>query len=87
MNYIYTRSNPPCSFCTRAKALLDAYGIPYLERDITDEDVFADFIYQGFKQVPQVFLNNQLIGGFDKTAEYLRKPSTTTTTYEVNNAN
>jgi glutaredoxin 3 len=84
MNYIYTRSNPPCAYCTRVKALLDAYGIPYEEYDIADEDIYVDFIYQGFNQVPQVFLNNKHIGGFDKTAEFLRKPSEGSDTYKVN---
>lgn len=72
MNYIYTRSNPPCPWCDRAKALLDAYNIPYDVHDISDEDNYADFICQGFKSVPQVFLNNTHIGGFEATAKYLR---------------
>lgn len=72
MNYIYTRSHPPCAFCDRVKALLDSYGIPYMEQDITEEDFYVDFVYQGFQSVPQVFLNNKHIGGFEATAKYLR---------------
>jgi glutaredoxin len=86
MNYIYTRSYPPCSYCTRVKALLDAYGIPYEEYDINDHDnlLITDRFYeQGFKSVPQVFLNNKHIGGFEATAAFLRKPSEGSTTYEV----
>lgn len=73
MNYIYTRSNPPCVFCDRVKALLDGYGIPYDVEDISisDEANFA-FLSAGWKSVPQVFLNNKYIGGFEQTAKYLR---------------
>lgn len=75
MNYIYTRSNPPCVFCDRVKALLDGYGIPYEVYDINEPKdilVIDDFYAQGFKSVPQVFLNNKHIGGFEATAAYLR---------------
>ena len=71
-NYIYTRSFPPCPYCDRVKALLDAYKIPYDEYDISEDDFYLDFTYQGFKSVPQVFLNNKHIGGFDATAKFLR---------------
>lgn len=74
MNYIYTRSNPPCVFCDRVKALLDGYGIPYDVEDIsTSEEALKEFteVWE-FKSVPQVFLNNKYIGGFEATAAYLR---------------
>jgi glutaredoxin len=54
------------------KALLEGYGIPYEEYDIGEDDFYLDFTYQGFKSIPQVFLNNELIGGFEATAKYLR---------------
>lgn len=72
MNYVYTRSSPACPWCDRVKALLDAYKIPYNIIDISNEDYYNDFIYQGFQSVPQVFLNNKHIGGFEATAKYLR---------------
>lgn len=73
MNYIYTRSNPPCVFCDRVKALLDGYGIPYDVEDIsTSEEANFAFMVEQFKSVPQVFLNNKHIGGFEATAAYLR---------------
>lgn len=71
MNYIYTRSNPPCVFCDRVKALLDGYGIPYDEVDINGEGA-TGFWALDFRSVPQVFLNNKHIGGFEQTAKYLR---------------
>lgn len=74
MNYIYTRSNPPCPWCTKVKDLLNAYGIPFEEYDISLSEVaeWAVFVKNGFKTVPQVYLNNVHIGGFEATAAYLR---------------
>lgn len=73
MNYVYVRSNPPCVFCDRVKALLDGYGIPYEVRDISlDIGADVDMINLGYRSVPQVFLNNKYIGGFEQTAKYLR---------------
>lgn len=74
MNYVYTRSNPPCVFCDRVKALLDGYDIPYEVEDIsTSEEALKEFTEAWeFKSVPQVFLNNKYIGGFEATAKYLR---------------
>lgn len=73
MNYIYTRSEPPCVWCERVKGLLDSYGIPYEVWDISvDEWAHTEFHNDQFKSVPQVFLNNKHIGGFEATAKYLR---------------
>lgn len=73
MNYVYTRSNPPCVFCDRVKALLDGYGISYEIADISEDIIARDgFNFLGFKSVPQVFLNDEYIGGFEATAKYLR---------------
>lgn len=75
MNYVYTRSNPPCVFCERVKALLDGYGIPYDVYDIGDPLRQIEFELLGARSVPQVFLNNRHIGGFEQTAKYLRGES------------
>ena len=72
MNYVYTRSNPPCVFCERIKALLDGYDIPYNVYDIDDPLRQIEFELLGARSVPQVFLNNKHIGGFEATAAYLR---------------
>lgn len=76
MNYIYTRSEPPCVWCERVKGLLDSYGIPYDVDDISmDEHALEIFRAAGYQSVPQVFLNNKHIGGFEATAKYLRGES------------
>jgi glutaredoxin 3 len=58
-----------CPFCTRARALLDNKGITYKGYDITgDEAARAKMVARtgGPKSVPQIFINDQLIGGCDE---------------------
>ena len=57
-----------CPFCVRARALLDSKGVNYQGYDITgDEAARAKMIERtgGPKSVPQIFINDQLIGGCD----------------------
>lgn len=63
---IYTWTT--CPFCRRAKALLDSKNAEYTEYDITgDEEARAQMIERtgGPKTVPQIFINDQYIGGCD----------------------
>ena len=63
---IYTWST--CPFCRRAKALLDSKGAEYTEYDITgDEAARAKMVERtgGPKSVPQIFVDDTLIGGCD----------------------
>lgn len=63
---IYTWST--CPFCKRAKALLDSKGAEYTEYDITgDEAARAKMVERtgGPKSVPQIFVDDDLIGGCD----------------------
>jgi glutaredoxin 3 len=66
MNVVW--SKPNCPFCVKAKALLDAKGIKYEVREIgsgfTREDLLA--AVPQAKTVPQIFLDNKLIGGYNE---------------------
>ena len=67
---IYTWST--CPFCRRAKALLDKKGAAYAEYDITGDDAARAKMVErtgGAKSVPQIFINDQLIGGCDDLHE------------------
>lgn len=58
-----------CGFCVSAKRLLEARNIPYEERNISKgEWSKADLLkaVPDAKTVPQVFLDEELIGGYDK---------------------
>ena len=60
---IYTKSN--CPNCTTAKQLLISKGLAYQEVNIETGDRFANFVanYPDAKQMPQIFINDQRVGG------------------------
>lgn len=63
---IYTWSR--CPFCIRAKALLDRKGVNYTEYCIDGDEAARDQMAdraQGRRSVPQIFINDQHIGGCD----------------------
>ncbi len=57
-----------CPYCVKAKNLLDAKGAAYTVIDITgDDDARIALVKKanGMRTVPQIFINDQHIGGFD----------------------
>lgn len=57
-----------CPFCARARGLLDAKGITYTGHDITGDDAARAKMIErtgGAKSVPQIFVDDVLIGGCD----------------------
>jgi len=62
---IYTKSW--CPYSIRAKALLNRKGVPYTEIDVTtDRERELEMIKRsGAHTVPQIFIDDQLIGGHD----------------------
>lgn len=57
-----------CPYCIRAKALLDSKGVEYTGYDITGDDEARAKMAErtgGPKSVPQIFINDQHIGGCD----------------------
>lgn len=57
-----------CPFCLRAKLLLWLKGVDYAEYKIDGDEVARDRMTeraQGRRTVPQIFINNQHVGGFD----------------------
>ena len=65
---IYTTSS--CPFCIRAKRLLEARGIPFEEIDVGNDDALREEIIQrtGRRTVPQIFVDERSIGGFEELA-------------------
>jgi len=68
---IYTRSDPPCSWCEKAKILLKARGLDYEERNIYDIYDKELFVPGAPVYVPQVYHKRMLIGGYERLKEYL----------------
>jgi glutaredoxin 3 len=62
---LYTKSY--CPFCRRAKELLQIKGVDFIEYDVTDDlDKEAEMRQRaGRKTVPEIFIDNQLVGGCD----------------------
>ena len=62
---IYTKAT--CPFCHRAKALLHSKGAAFSEIAIDGDNVKREAMIarSGRTTVPQIFINNQHIGGCD----------------------
>ena len=56
----------PCPYCDRAKVLLTNKGWNYEVIDLTDkpEELEALKAKTGWKTVPMIFINDELIGGY-----------------------
>jgi glutaredoxin 3 len=57
-----------CPFCPKAKGLLESKGVEFTEYSIDgNEDARAQMAKRanGRRTVPQIFINDQHIGGFD----------------------
>jgi glutaredoxin 3 len=60
-----------CPYCVQAKRLLTHKGIPYKEIDVTTNSALRLAMIQasGRRTVPQIFIGEQSIGGFDELYE------------------
>lgn len=58
---IYTKSN--CPNCVSAKQLLKAKGLEYREIDSMPDILEMVRHYPEARQMPQIFINNQRVGG------------------------
>lgn len=61
-----------CSYCESAKRFLDHRALPYEERKIGDGWTREDLLESvpDARSVPQIFINDMLIGGYDRLLEY-----------------
>lgn len=62
-------STTVCPYCVRAKQLLERKGIPYKEINLSNEAPEARIELMqrtNHRTVPQIFINDQFIGGFDQ---------------------
>jgi glutaredoxin 3 len=67
-------SKDACPFCVQAKALLEARGIEYEERNVsknwTREQLLE--VVPNSRTLPQIFLDDPHIGGFTDLRSHLR---------------
>ena len=66
-------SRDQCTSCVQAKALLDARGIEYEERNIM-QDWTREQLLEAVptaRTLPQIFLDNEYVGGFTELRQRL----------------
>lgn len=66
-------STPTCSYCKAAKTLLESKNIPFEERLIGSEWTKEQLlqVVPNARTVPQIFLDEQYIGGYTDLVSYL----------------
>lgn len=72
-------SKTPCPICDQAKALLKQRGIDYEERNITEGTWTKEQLLEAVpnaRTVPQIFINEQLVGGFNELRQHLQNQTT-----------
>jgi glutaredoxin 3 len=70
-------SKASCSFCVRAKMLLEKHGVDFEYIDLTgDIDAQRELAERtGRMTMPQIFVGDELIGGFEDLVLALREPA------------
>ena len=69
MKKITMYTGPMCNFCEAAKRLLSRNNVVFSEIDISKVDGAKDEMIKksnGKKTIPQIFFNDQHIGGYDE---------------------
>ena len=70
MAFVKIYTTPSCPYCVRAKMLLNNKGVSFEE--VSMYDVSSEERQQlaqktnNYRTVPQIFINDQFIGGFDQ---------------------
>lgn len=66
-------SKDSCPFCVQAKALLESKGIEYEERNVS-QDWTREQLLEAVptaRTLPQIFLDEELVGGFTELRKKL----------------
>ena len=64
-----------CPYCHAAKTLLNDKGVSYNEIDVSDPDLRASMVQKanGRRTVPQIFIGDTHVGGYDDMADLERR--------------
>ncbi|MXU64760.1 glutaredoxin 3 [Oceanomicrobium pacificus] len=68
MKSVELYTTPICGYCAAAKRLLNGKGVSYVEIDVMQNpEARAEMVQrsQGGRTVPQIFIGDMHIGGFD----------------------
>lgn len=71
MQPVRVYSTKICPYCVRAKMLLNDRSIPYEEVDVSNDPDKRAWLVEttGRRTVPQIFIGEEAIGGFDDLRE------------------
>lgn len=79
MSDVLVYSTRYCPYCVRAKALLERHHMPYREIMVDEDDEQRDIMLaksNGRQTVPQIFINDEHIGGYDDLKIWMEKNRT-----------
>ena len=70
---IYSKNN--CQFCTKAKHLVKTLGLEYVEKSLekdfgSDPVKLVEDIGKQVRTMPQVKIDDKLVGGYNQLIEY-----------------
>ena len=70
---IYSKNN--CVYCTKAKNLVKNLGLDYKEKSLekdfgSDPSKMLEDIGKNVRQMPQIKIDDELIGGYNQLVEY-----------------
>ena len=71
---IYSKDN--CLYCTKAKSLVKRLGLDYTEKTMESfesVDKMLEDIGKQVRQIPQIKIDGELIGGYNQLVEYFEK--------------
>ena len=73
---IYSKNN--CVYCTKAKNLMKNLGLEYTEKSLekdfgSDPSKMLEDIGKNVRQMPQIKIDGELIGGYKQLVEHFEK--------------
>lgn len=63
---VYGRSFPACVYCENIKTLLNNKDVKFEYKDISDENVFEEYMSFKLRTVPALFIDDVYKGGFNE---------------------
>ena len=77
MKKVILYSTATCPYCVQAKQLLQTNGLTYTEIRVDLDEMERDKMIarSGRRTVPQIFIDDEHIGGFDDLYAYFKKKS------------
>jgi glutaredoxin 3 len=75
MTRVVLYTTPYCGYCRAAKHLLSKKGVTFAEIDVSEDmEQRREMIARAFgrRTVPQIFINDTHVGGYDELAELER---------------